>query len=68
MSEEMFCEVRNVTTESDSGKKRSVTRRRITREKITLDDHLSLSPQRERPKKTTSKEDHFKGILIRGAV
>lgn len=52
MSAEMFCEVRNVTAESDSGKKR----RRINRKKVALDDHLSLSPKRAQPKKTTSKE------------
>ena len=58
MSAEMFFEVRNVTAESDSGKKR----RRITRKKIALDDHLSSSPKR------ASKEDHFRGISNRGAV
>jgi methylase of polypeptide subunit release factors len=52
MSAEMFSEVTNVTAESEPGKKR----RRITRGKIGLDDHLCLSPKREQPKKTTSEE------------
>ncbi len=52
MSAEMFCEVRNVTAESDSGKER----RRMSRKEIALDDHLSLSPKRAQPKKTTADE------------